>query len=133
MAHWAKVLGGQVVEVIKANEEFFDVWTDPEPGRWIQTSYNTRRNVHYGPDGEPDGGVALRGNYAGIGFIYDYENDVFYPPQPWPSWTLDKTIWDWVPPTPYPADGNIWYWDEETLSWIETTIPTSNENNLGTT
>ena len=71
---------------------------DSSPGQWVQTSYNTRGGVHYGPDGEPDGGVALRGNYAGIGFIYDAERDVFYPPQPGPEWTLNTTTWLWEAP-----------------------------------
>jgi hypothetical protein len=38
-----------------------------------------------------DGGVAnIRGNYAGIGYTYDADNDVFYSPQPYASWTLDR-------------------------------------------
>ena len=45
-------------------------------GNWVKTSYNTRTNVHYDQDGNPDGGVPLRANYAGIGYIYDTVNDV---------------------------------------------------------
>jgi hypothetical protein len=78
MGHYAKVLNGKVISVIVAEKEFFDTFVDSSPGEWIQTSYNTRGNVHYGPDGQPDGGVPLRANYAGIGYIYDSENDVFY-------------------------------------------------------
>ena len=37
----------------------------------MQTSYNTRGNVHYGSDGQPDGGEALNKNYAGIGYLWD--------------------------------------------------------------
>ena len=79
MSHYAKVNNGIVVSVIVAEADFFTNghFVDTSPGTWIQTSYNTRGGVHYGQDGQPDGGVALRGNYAGIGYIYDATNDVF--------------------------------------------------------
>ena len=96
MAHYAKVLDGKVVEVIVADAEFFTTFRDTSPGTWIQTSYNTRGNVHYGQNGQPDGGVALRGNYAGIGYTYDAEHDVFYPPKPEGDWVLDEATWTWV-------------------------------------
>ena len=83
MSHYAKVVDGIVNQVIVAEAEFFDTFVDSSPGTWIQTSYNTRGGVHYDPNtGQPDGGTALRGNYAGVGFVYDQQNDVFYPPQP---------------------------------------------------
>ena len=82
MSHYAKVLNGVVVNVIAAEADFFDTFVDSSPGTWIQTSYNTRAGVHYGPDGKPDGGVALRGNYAGIGYTYDPVADLFIPPAP---------------------------------------------------
>ena len=121
MAHFAKVCDGKVVQVIVAEPEFFDTFVDSSPGEWIQTSYNTRGGVHYGQDGNPDGGVALRGNYAGIGYVYDRTNDVFYPQSPFPSWTLDNTTWTWQPPVPYPNDGKFYKWDEETKNWVEMT------------
>ena len=117
MSHFAKVCDGKVTQVIVAEPDFFDTFVDSSPGEWIQTSYNTRGNVHYGPDGEPDGGVALRGNYAGIGYTYDRQNDVFYAPQPYASWTLDQTTWLWEPPVAYPDDGLIYTWDEATVGW----------------
>jgi hypothetical protein len=98
MSHFAKVCDGKVVQVIVAGPEFFDTFVDTSPGTWIQTSYNTRGNIHYGPDNEPDGGVALRGNYAGIGYIYDAENDVFYPPSPGQDWVLNTSTWTWELP-----------------------------------
>ena len=87
-------------------------------GTWIQTSYWTRGNVHYGEDGEPDGGIALHMNYAGIG--YSWDGTGFAPPQPYPSWSLDEN-YVWQPPTPYPDDGNLYEWDEDTTSWVEVT------------
>ena len=100
MSHFAKVTDGKVTQVIVAEKEFFDTYVDSTPGEWIQTSYNTRGGVHYGQDGNPDGGVALRGNYAGIGYTYDRENDVFYAPQPGADWVLNKTTWTWENPNP---------------------------------
>ena len=117
MSHFAKVHDGVVVQVIVAEKEFFNTFVDSSPGAWIQTSYNTRGGVHYGPDNEPDGGVALRGNYAGIGYNYDHVNDVFYASQPFASWILSQTTWLWEPPVAYPNDGKMYCWDEPTVSW----------------
>ena len=71
-----------------AEPEFFDTFVDSSPGTWIQTSYNTHGNQH--PEGRP-----LRGNYAGIGFIYDATNDVFYAPKPSDTAVLNKETWLW--------------------------------------
>jgi hypothetical protein len=78
----------------------------------IQTSYNTCGNKHL------LGGTPLRANYGNIGFQYDQTNDVFYAPQPYPSWILDKTTWLWTAPVPYPSDGKFYTWDETTKNWI---------------
>lgn len=110
MSHFAKVKNGIVEDVIVAEQNFFDTFVDSSPGEWIQTSYNTLGNQH--PEGRP-----LRGNYAAIGYTYDSTNDVFYPPQPYPSWTLDQTTWIWNPPSPQPLDGKRYEWNEETLTW----------------
>ena len=59
----------------------------------------------------------IRGTYAGIGYLYNEEEDIFITPQPYPSWTRSGSFWQ--PPTPRPEDGNLYIWDEETLSWIE--------------
>jgi len=117
MAHFAKVRDGLVVDVIVAEPEFFDTFIDDSPGQWIQTSYNTRGGVHYGEDGEPDGGTPLRKNYAGIGFLYDPALDAFIPPKPYPSWTLDENTCWWVSPVAYPEDGNQYNWNEANQTW----------------
>jgi hypothetical protein len=113
MSHFAKVVDGKVVQVIVAEQNFFDTFVDSSPGQWIQTSYNTKANAH------TLGGTPLRGNYAGIGFIYDQANDVFYAPQPYASWTLDNSTWTWQAPTPMPNDGKAYNWEESTKSWVE--------------
>ena len=118
MSHFAKVLNGNVVQVIVAEKEFFNTFIDNSPGEWIQTSYNTKGGIHYGQDGNPDSGVALRGNYAGVGFVYDSTHDVFYPPQLYPSWTISAPNWTWTPPTPMPSNG-LYKWDELNKNWLE--------------
>jgi hypothetical protein len=124
MGHYAKVLNTIVSEVIVADADFFTTFVDTSPGAWIQTSYNTRGGIHYipnsnPPEPSPDQSHALRANYAGIGYTYDQANDVFYAPQPYPSWTISAPTWIWQPPVPYPTDGKMYTWDEATLSWVE--------------
>jgi hypothetical protein len=119
MAHFAKVLNGQVIQVIVAEPEFFNTFRDTSPGTWLQTSYNTRGGVHYGADGQPDGGVPLRANYAGTGYIYNAQEDVFYAPQPFSSWTISAPDWIWKAPVPMPEDGKVYIWDEAALNWVE--------------
>jgi len=118
MSYYAKVRNGVVVNVIKAEADFFNTFIDTSPGTWIQTSYNTHGGIHYGQDGQPDGGVALRANYAGIGYTYDQINDVFYAPQPYPSWTISAPTWEWQSPVPYPTDGQLYVWDEAGKNWV---------------
>jgi hypothetical protein len=122
MAHFAKLGIGNIVEqvVVVSN----NVATTEQAGVdlinnmyntrdvWKQTSYNTYGNKH------TLGGTPLRGNYAGIGYQYDQANDVFYAPQPYPSWTLDKTTWLWTAPTPMPTDGKQYNWNETTKTWV---------------
>lgn len=60
----------------------------------------------------------FRKNYAGIGYTYDEQRDAFIPPKPFTSWILDEFSCLWNPPIPYPNDGNLYYWSEDTLSWV---------------
>lgn len=93
MSHFAKVCDGVVVQVIVAEQEFFNTFVDTSPGEWIQTSYNTFGGQH--PNGTP-----LRKNFAGIGFTYDRVRDAFIPPKPEGNYTLneDTCLWEEVPP-----------------------------------
>ena len=123
MSHYAKVLDGIVTQVIVAEPEFFETFIDSTPGQWIQCSYNTRGNVHYLPNSDtPSGNSGLRGNYPGIGYIYDAKYDVFYSPKPYPSWVLDHDTWTWQPPVVMPTDGQNYIWEELTKSWIVETV-----------
>jgi hypothetical protein len=108
MAHFAELDNNNIVVRVLVvddslehrGEEFLSV--DLElGGRWVQTSYNNR----------------IRKQYAGIGYIYNEDADVFISPSPFPSWVLNDDL-DWEAPTPRPEEG-FWTWDEETLSWVE--------------
>ena len=120
MSHFAKVENGIVTDVIVAEQDFIDTLD----GTWVQTSYNTHGGVHYGQDGQPDGGVPLRKNYAGIGMIYDADRDAFYIEQPYPSWSLNETTCLWESPVPVPEwakDAASFKWDEANQEWVEVT------------
>ena len=121
MAHYAFLNNNnEVIEVITGIDENdtstlpsgFADWEEfylslrPNATKCKRTSYNTIENTH------KLGGTAFRGNYAGIGFTYDTDNDVFYPPQPYGSWTLNSN-WVWEAPLAYPDDGEAYIWDEE--------------------
>tara|TARA_A100001201_G_C4058297_1_gene191878 strand:- start:678 stop:1073 length:396 start_codon:yes stop_codon:yes gene_type:complete len=81
-----------------------------------RTSYNTIFNTH------KLGGTPFRGNFAGVGYTYDEENDVFLLPKPYPSWTLDSN-YRWQPPVAYPTDGKAYEWAEGSGSWVEIAYP----------
>jgi hypothetical protein len=119
MSHFAKIEDGIVTTVIVAEQNVID--SGLFGTGWVQTSYNTRGGIHLGQDGNPDGGIALRGNYAGIGYIYDSVNDVFYCPQPYPSWTISAPNWTWTPPVPRPNEivmpPQYYSWDENIQNW----------------
>ena len=119
MSHYAKVENGIVTRVIVADADFFEGFVDDTPGEWIQTSYNTAGGVHYGPDGTPDDGVALRKNFAGVGYSYDRTRDAFIPPKPFDSWKLNETSCLWDPPVARPTDGKKYEWDETAQAWKE--------------
>jgi len=122
MSHFAKIENGIVTQVIAAEHDFINSGVVGDSSQWVQTSYNTKGGIHYGPNGQPDGGIALRANYAGIGYVYDAVNDVFYAPQPYASWTLNETTWSWEAPVARPTDDKRYTWDEATTSWVEVLV-----------
>jgi len=85
-------------------------------GVWKKTSYNTQAGVNV------RGGEALRGNYAGIGYTYDPTNDVFYPAQPYASWTISAPTWTWTAPVAMPTDGKMYTWNEDKKAWDEVVV-----------
>ena len=120
MAHYAllnynnvvtKVITGKDENSVDYNIEL--VYQDMFKQVCKRTSYNTIGGIH------KLGGTPFRKNYAGIGFTYDETRDAFIPPKPFDSWTLNETSCLWEAPVSYPTDGNTYYWDEDSQSWIE--------------
>lgn len=121
MAHFAKLdAQNTVVDVIVVSNEVVGNLPFPqsevlgvdfcrslygEDTVWAQTSYS----------------ASFRYNYAGIGFTFDstaLPNGAFIDQQPYPSWVLNTTNYQWEAPVPYPDDGKVYYWDEATQSWV---------------
>ena len=108
----------EVKRVLVASQEYIDSGRLGDPSNWVKTSYNTRGGIHYAPNSnDPDGGIALRKNYAGEGMIYDKRKDAFHYKRPYPSWALNQETFLWEAPIPKP-DGT-YIWNEETTSWDE--------------
>lgn len=110
MAHYAFLDENNIVTEVIVGIEESELIEGKDPQTWygefrgqrcIRTSYNG----------------TIRARFAGIGYTYDEQRDVFIAPQPFPSWTLNDATTDWAPPTLMPAEGGPWLWDEETLSW----------------
>lgn len=118
MAHFAQIDHNNIVtQVIVIEPEVLALGHWGDPNSWIQTSYNTRAGIHYGPDGQPDDKPPLRKNYAGVGYSYDAVRDAFVPPQPYASWLLDEATCTWTAPVAYPQDNNFYQWHEPSQSW----------------
>jgi hypothetical protein len=124
MAHYAFINENNIVTEVIVGKDEDDLDTLPDGfANWEEwygdfrgqtckrTSYNTIANTHTG-DGTP-----FRGNYAGIGFSYDPDQDVFLAPQPYPSWVLNETTWTWEAPVAYPTDGEAYIWNENQGNW----------------
>ena len=62
----------------------------------------------------------IRANFAGIGYKYDPNFDVFISPQPFPSWRLNHTSYQWEAPiaTPDWIEGYMWKWSEYNQEWV---------------
>ena len=78
---------------------------------WKQTSYNTKGGVH------TEGGIPFRKNHASIGYTYDEDRDAFIAPKPFNSWVLNEETCLWEAPIAMPQDGNMYTWNESTLTW----------------
>jgi len=124
MAHFAHITNGIVDNVIVIDAETLALGHWGNPSEWVQTSYNTHGGVH------ALGGTPLRANYAGIGYVYDAQNDVFHAPRPkdskgveCASFTIGAPTWQWVNPVAMPSDAGtgtppkLYDWDEATKTW----------------
>jgi len=146
MAHFAKIsLNSKVLTVLTLNNEDMlndDGVEDETVGQqylerhnnypaemWIQTSYNTSSGTH----NSGDNSKALRGNYAGIGYTWDEDNNIFYSKKPYTSWVLNTTTATWHSPignapddlTDEEIEAKTYYvWNEVDQSWDKTTPQT---------
>ena len=88
----ADMLNADGVEDETVGQQYLETHSNWPAAMWIQTSYNTRQGTH------TLGGTPLRGNYAGIGHIWDEDNNIFYTKKPFASWVLNTTTADWHSP-----------------------------------
>ena len=111
MAHFAKLgANGKVISVLTLNngdmlnadgvedetvgQQYLELHNNWPAQMWIQTSYNTSHNTH----SSGDNSKAFRGNYAGIGYTWDEDNQIFWPPKPHASWVKNTTTANWQSP-----------------------------------
>ena len=142
MAHFAKLgANGKVIQVLtldnkdmlnadgvedeSVGQQYLETHNNWPAQMWIQTSYNTTNNKH----NSGDDSKAFRGNYAGIGYEWDEDNNIFWPKKPFASWTKNTSTASWNAPITYPsvdndgADPVVWSW---TITWNETAYQADN-------
>ena len=144
MAHFAKLgANGKVIQVLTLNnsdmlnadgvedeavgQQYLELHNNWPAQMWIQTSYNTTQNKH----SSGDNSKAFRGNYAGIGYEWDEDNQIFWPKKPYASWVKNTTTAAWDSPigaapaltaeqtSQNEAETHRWSynWNEEGQSW----------------
>jgi len=142
MAHFAKLgTNNKIIQVLKLDnvnmlnadgvedesvgQQYLETHNNWPAQMWIQTSYNTSGNQHN------DGGTAFRGNYAGIGYTWDEDDQIFWPKKPHASWVKNTTTANWESPigaapalteeqTNQTVAGThrwVYNWNEETQAW----------------
>jgi hypothetical protein len=108
MSHWAEIDENNIVlRVLVGNNSEADegeAFMNSLGGTWVKTSYNAATN-------------GFRKNFAGVGMSYDAERDAFIGIKPFDSWVLNENTCRWEAPVPYPTDGIMYKWDEETTDW----------------
>jgi len=141
MAHFSKIgIHGKVLQVLTLDnkdmlnadgiedeavgQHYLETHNNWPSEMWIQTSYNTYGNQH------KNGGTPFRGNFAGVGYIWDEDNQIFWPKKPYPSWVKDLDTASWKSPIGNaPAltqeqieDKSTYQWNEDNQSWDLTII-----------
>jgi hypothetical protein len=142
MAHFAKLgANGKVIQVLTLNnddmlnadgvedetvgQQYLEQHNNWPAQMWIQTSYNTAGGQH------KNGGTPFRGNYAGIGYTWDEDDQIFWPKKPYASWVKHIATASWKSPigdapalTQEQQDQNTagthrwgYNWNEETTAW----------------
>ena len=150
MAHFAKLgSNSRVIQVLTLNngdmlnadgvedesvgQQYLERHNNWPAQMWIQTSYNTKGGKHYDNKTgalSADQSKAFRGNYAGIGYMWDEDNNIFYPKSPHASWVLNIAEARWQSPIGDEPDdltdeekaAHTYYtWNEIAKSWDKTT------------
>jgi hypothetical protein len=122
------MLNGDGVEDESIGQQYLERHNNWPAQLWIQTSYNTRGGKYYdNKTGElsADQSKAFRGNYAGIGHIWNEDNNLFYPKKPYASWVLNTTTATWHSPigdapvltADQEAADSYYEWNEVGQSW----------------
>ena len=149
MAHFAKIgMNGKVIAVLtcgnndmlnadgvedeSVGQQYLERHNNWPAQMWIQTSYNTSQNTH----SSGDNSKAFRGNYAGIGYEWDEDNQIFWTKKPYPSWVKDTATAKWNSPigdapaltaeqqAQNDAETHLWdyAWNEANQSWDLTDV-----------
>ena len=109
MAHFAKIsetkevlavltlnnsdmLNADGVENETVGQQYLETHNNWPAQMWVQTSYNTKNNQHN------SGGTPFRGNYAGIGYTWNEDDNIFWPKKPHASWVKYNTEARWQSP-----------------------------------
>ena len=142
MAHFAKLgANGKVIQVLTLDnkdmlnadgvedetvgQQWLETHNNWPAQMWIQTSYNTSSNQH------KLGGTPFRGNYAGIGYEWDEDNQIFWGKKPYASWVKDIATASWKSPIgdapelteEQRTNMQFYVWNEEGQSWDLTDPP----------
>ena len=111
MAHFAKLgSNGKIIQVLTLNnsdmlnadgvedesvgQQYLETHNNWPAQMWIQTSYNTSGNKH----NSGDNSKAFSGNYAGIGYTWDEDDNIFWPKKPYASWVKHNESASWKSP-----------------------------------
>jgi hypothetical protein len=144
MAHFAKLgANGKVIQVLTMDndkmlnadgvedetvgQQWLETHNNWPAQMWIQTSYNTSGNKH----SSGDDSKAFRGNYAGIGYTWDEDDQIFWPKKPHTSWVKNNSEARWQSPigdapaltaeqeSQNTADTHRWgyVWNEANTTW----------------
>ena len=131
------MLNADGVEDESVGQQYLETHNNWPAQMWIQTSYNTTAGKHYSSNESgqrvesADQSQALRGNYAGIGYEWDEDNQIFWPKKPFASWVKDTSDAQWHSPigdapaltaeqtSQNEADTHRWQydWNESGQSW----------------
>ena len=123
----ANMLDSDNKEDESIGQQYLETHNNWPANQWIQTSFNTSQNTH----SSGDNSKAFRGNYAGIGYVWDATNNIFWQPKPYPSWVKDTTTASWKSPigdapaltaeqeSQNTANTHMWsyVWNEDNQSW----------------